>query len=255
MTSLDDTDVTMVVFHPRPESQGYMAQGILTRTACSGAEVCGYLHVNESSDTLLIFFHGNGEIAADYDSFARIYTDCGVSFWVVDYRGYGQSTGLPTYPRMFEDAQALLKDIPRLAESIDLHFRRVLVMGRSLGSASAIFLAATHPDEIHGLLLDSPFADALALIHRVGGPLLYRRELPQFEDNIDLIPRCIAPTLMIHGAEDHIIPISDSEALYNACGSKTKRLVKINGAGHNDLLLRGFAQYCTEIRDHIVRIG
>jgi pimeloyl-ACP methyl ester carboxylesterase len=255
MTSLDDSVVSAVVFHPRSEPPGYRAQGTLTRTACPGAEVCGYLHSNKSSDTLLLFFHGNGEIAADYDALAGIYTNCGVSLWVVDYRGYGQSTGSPAYSHIYEDAQALFKDIPKLGESLDTHFRRVLVMGRSLGSASAIHLAATYPNEMHGLVLDSPFADAFALIHRVGGPLLSRGDHPEFTDNIDLIPRCIVPTLFIHGTDDMIIPISDSELLYDACGSKIKRMVRIKGAGHNDLLFRGFEQYCTELREHIIRIG
>jgi len=65
---------------------------------------------------------------------------------------------------------------------------------------------------------------------------------------------CTLPTLIIHGTDDYIIPISDAEELLMACKAEQKKLVKIRGAGHNDLLFRGFATYCAEIREYIVRI-
>ena len=93
----------------------------------------------------MLFFHGNGEIAADYDDLAEFYLGCGASFWVVDYRGYGRSTGEPSYSRMIEDAGAVLDDVPAWAERAEIEPDRILVLGRSLGSASAIYLAAEHP--------------------------------------------------------------------------------------------------------------
>jgi len=81
--------VSRVVFHPRAEEDDYSPQGRPTQTQCDGAVVCGYLHEAHKSDGLLLFFHGNGEIAADYDFLSGIYAACGLSFWVVDYRGYG----------------------------------------------------------------------------------------------------------------------------------------------------------------------
>ena len=83
--TLDDISVTRCLFHPRRDDPGYCPQGIATQTQCDGAVVGGYLHDHVSSDTLLMFFHGNGETAADYDGLASLYMACGVSFWVVDY--------------------------------------------------------------------------------------------------------------------------------------------------------------------------
>jgi len=153
---LDEKSVTQYLFHPRGEDKGYSPQGIPTQTQCDGAVVCGYLHENRTSDTLLLFFHGNGEIAADYDSLVRLFTNCGVSYWVMDYRGYGRSTGAPSFSHMIQDAEKVLHDIPRLAKTLGREFRHTIVMGRSLGSASAIHLAATHADVLNGLILDSP---------------------------------------------------------------------------------------------------
>jgi uncharacterized protein len=253
MIDIDDPAVSHVVFHPRKEGWGHSPGGMRTETQCGDAVVGGYLYVYEPGNAIMLFFHGNGEIAADYDSLADLYTACGVSFWVVDYRGYGRSTGTPSYTQMFADAEAILKDIPAAGRIAGKRFDKVLVMGRSLGSASAIYLGSTRPEELHGLLLDSPFADGPGLIQRLGGPRLGAVKIPPSIDNLELMKLCTLPTLIIHGTEDRIIPISDAKALYGACKSETKRLVEIRGAGHNDILLRGLETYRSEIRDHVLR--
>ena len=249
----DDTIISRILFHPREEEPGYVLEGIRTVTASGNVRIGGYLHLHSTSDTLLLFFHGNGEIAADYDDISSFFTGCGVSFWIVDYRGYGRSTGLPAYSLMFDDAEALLDDIPRITQVVGRSFHRILVMGRSLGSASAIFLASRHASKLSGLLLDSPYADGLKLIYRLSGIALNRQDLPEFMDNVDLMRTVDLPTLIIHGTVDQIIPISDARALYNACGNTAKSLVEIEGAGHNDLMFRGADRYWNSIREHIIQ--
>ena len=251
--TLDDELVSRSLFHPRHERQDCSPRGVPTQTQCSGALVCGYLHESRASDTLLLFFHGNGEIAADYDSLSSIYTGCGVSYWAVDYRGYGRSTGLPSFSHMIRDSEMVLDDVPRLAQSVGREFRRIIVMGRSLGSASAIHLASMRSDSLNGLILDSPYANGLALIQRLGGPALCRQDLRDFQDNSDKMCRCRLPTLIIHGTDDRIIPIADAEALYAACSSTEKEIVKIKGAGHNNLLGVGFHEYCGTLKKYIAR--
>ena len=250
---LDDEPVSRAIFHPRPEPYGYSPTGEPTLTQSGGAEITGYLHECQASDTLLIFFHGNGETAADYDSVASIYTDCGVSWWIVDYRGYGRSTGAPSFSRMLDDAEAIFADVPRVGSAVQREFKRVIVMGRSLGSASAIHLASAHSSSLAGLVLDSAYADALALIARLGGPRIPRSDVPGLDDNIDKMHRCRLPTLIIHGTDDRVIPLADAEALFKACPSKAKRMLKVRGAGHNNLLLVGFTEYCGELKDYVVR--
>lgn len=244
----DDNIISSILFHPREEEPGYVPEGIRTVTTSGNAKIGGYLHLHPTSDTLLLFFHGNGEIAADYDDIASFFTDCDISFWCVDYRGYGRSTGLPAYSLMFDDAEALLHDLPRLSQLVGRTFGRVLAMGRSLGSAPAIFLASRHASKVSGLILDSPYADGLNLIRRLSGIALNRLDLPEFVYNIDRMHAIDLPTLIIHGAVDQIIPISDARALYNACTNKDKRLVEIEGAGHNDLMFRGGDRYWSSIR-------
>jgi uncharacterized protein len=247
----DDAIISRILFHPREEYPGYVPQGIRTATLSGNDEIGGYLHLHPTSEILLLFFHGNGEIAADYDDISSFFTGCGVSFWGVDYRGYGKSSGLPAYSLMFDDAEAILNDIPRMAQTVGRTFNRILVMGRSLGSASALFLASRQTLKLNGLLLDSPYADGLKLIYRLSGMALEREDLPEFMDNIDFMRTADLPTLIIHGTYDEIIPISDARALYSACRNSTKRLVEIEGAGHNDLMFKCGDLYWSSIREHI----
>ena len=279
---LDGDTVSRVVFHPRSEPPTYVPQGVATMTPSDGAEIAGYLHVCSTSPTLVIFFHGNGELAANYDQCASIFLNCGVSYWVVDYRGYGRSTGTPSCTAMFKDADAILADISRLGQAVNQSFQRVIVMGRSLGSASAIHLAAMGSPSVVGLVLDSAYADDLALIARLGGPNIQKDALfvyessheassnsqtsavssssvrPRidkrpYEDNLDKMHRCQLPTLIIHGTDDTIIPLTDAIALFEACPSDDKQIIPIKGAGHNDLLFVGFSQYCNALRSYLNR--
>ncbi len=98
---IDDPIVSRFVFHPRQEPLSHRLVGISTKTTRNGATIGGYLHLHPESGVLMIFFHGNGEIAADYDDLSRLYVSCGVSFWVVDYanaflhdRADGKGSGL-----------------------------------------------------------------------------------------------------------------------------------------------------------------
>jgi len=254
MKALDSPRISRVVFHPRGEDDRYSPVGIATTTPCENAVISGYLHLNEKSDGLLLFFHGNGEISADYDTMAQVYLSLGVSCWFVDFRGYGRSTGTPAFSHMFSDAETLFRYIPRLRDLTGNSFKHLLVMGRSLGSASAIYLASIHHRDLDGLILDSPYAHGPDLIRRLGGPGIAPEELTGFEDNIDRIHQCTLPTLIIHGTDDFIIPFSEALALYRACRSPAKRLVEIEGAGHNDLLYHGMDTYLSALRDFINQI-
>ena len=248
---LDDPGVRQVLFHPMQEHPDYDPRGVPTQTRCDGATIGGYVHINPASDALILFFHGNGELAADYDSFGDFYRDLGISCWVVDYRGYGKSTGSPSYSTMLRDAENLLDDAPRVAEQAGWQYARLYVMGRSLGSASAIHLADRRAEKLSGLILDSPFADVVALIRRLWGPALDRVALPDFEDNLDKMRRCRLASLIIHGTHDNLIPITDAEELHQACASRINEFLRIDGAGHNNLFSKGFEAYRRAMRHFI----
>ena len=249
---LDQPSVLSVLFHPHGEAHDFRPRGSATSTEVADGDVVGgYLHLHDDSDVLLLFFHGNGETASDYDGLAPYFNACGVSLWVVDFRGYGRSTGEPTYTRMLQDAETLLDEVRQLEVQAGRTFGRVFVMGRSLGSAAAIHLAEKRSDVISGLVLDSAFANGQELVLRLGGPDLTATELPRFYDSADKMRRCGVPTLLIHGKDDSVIPAADSEALYHACPADQKDLVVIPNAGHNNLVLVGYRSYFARIRSFL----
>ena len=132
----------------------------------------------------------------------------------------------------------------------------LMVMGRSLGSASALELAAAYPGEIAALIVESGFAYAGPLLQLLGVNLaaIGFREMAGFR-NIDKIRAYPGPTLIIHAEHDHIIPMSDGQALYDASAATDKTLLKIPQANHNDILLQGFAAYMAAVQSLAERVS
>lgn len=246
-------DVQSVLFHPRPGyGLGYGAPAV--RLARFEVEpqvwLHGRLHAGPAGAPLLLLFHGNGEIAADYADLAPLFTALGLTLLVMDYRGYGGSSGAPTAANLLSDAHAVLAALPAILESARVRISRVVVMGRSLGSVPAIELAAERPGEVSGLIVESGFADTLALLARLGlgeGLAGAREETDGF-DNGGKIARVSAPTLVIHGEADRLIPAEEGRLLYSRCGSRDKRLLIIPRGDHNDLFVHGEAAYLEAVR-------
>ena len=247
---LDVPEVSMLLFHPRPESSLSSAAASaldLMIPVADNAAVGARFHPGESAAPTILFFHGNGEIVADYDELAPFYLRLGVNFFTVDYRGYGRSTGSPTVSAMMQDSQTIFAFARRWLPEQG-YTGPLVVMGRSLGSASALELAAVYPDQVSGLIVESGFALAGPLLQLLGVNLsaIGFQEAAGFR-NVDKIKAYPGPTLIIHAEHDQIIPFSDGQALYNASAASDKTLLKIPNANHNDILLQGFSEYMAAI--------
>jgi fermentation-respiration switch protein FrsA (DUF1100 family) len=192
----------------------------------------------------ILFFHGNGEIVADYDDLGPLYNKRGINFLAADYRGYGRSNGQPTVGAMMADSHIILQYAKQWLQT-NAYGGPLVVMGRSLGSAPALELAAAHGDTIAGLIIESGFALATPLLRLLGVDVA---RIGFNEDkgfgNLDKIRRYKGPTLIIHAQHDHIIPFSDGQALHDASGSAKKRLLRIDHADHNDIFYRAWTPIC-----------
>ncbi|BBO73977.1 hypothetical protein DSCW_13940 [Desulfosarcina widdelii] len=244
--ALDRPDVSMFLFHPRKSSPSAENRDNFQEIRIPVAEdiaVGARFHLADAGGATLLFFHGNGEIVADYDDIAPLFNRLGINFLVVDYRGYGISDGAPT-------ASSMMADCHRIFDFTENWKREkgfsgpLIVMGRSLGSASALELAASYPDRFDGLIIESGFAWAGPLLRRLGvDPEGIGCDESAGFANVDKIERFDKPTVIIHAEFDHIIPFSDGEALYDASPAVDKTLVTIYGANHNDIFLRGLDRY------------
>lgn len=257
---LDRPEVLMFLFHPRSEpgpsvpDAASADEPLPGRKDClipvdTGVAVGARFHMAEQSAANILFFHGNGEIVADYDELSEIYNRIGINFLAVDYRGYGRSSGRPTVTAMMRDCHRVFEFTAEWLGRCN-YIGPLIVMGRSLGSASALELAATHPDRIAGLIIESGFAFAAPLLALLGvdaAAIGFREEIG-FR-NADKIAAFSGPTLVIHAEYDHIIPYSEGRTLYEACPAGHKVLLKIPGANHNDIHFRGLEAYMRAIKD------
>jgi pimeloyl-ACP methyl ester carboxylesterase len=165
----------------------------------------------------------------------------------INYRGYGASEGAPGQAALEADALAIHDAVAR-RDDVDPH--RIVVFGRSLGTAIAVHVAAERPDTVAGAVLASPY-DSMTAIGKLHYPwlpvsLLLRHPFDALGD----ARRNRMPLLAIVGESDSIIPPERSRALYDAwAGPRT--WLAIPGAGHNDLgaheiFWHGVAQFLAE---------
>lgn len=248
---LDQPRVLRRLFHPRFEN-GYRPHQENRRDFMipveEGVGISASLHFLSSDAPMLLFFHGNGEIVSDYDDIAGLFNQAGLNFFVVDYRGYGRSGGTPTVSAMLRDCHRVFEFLAGYMKEND-YSGPLCVMGRSLGSASAVELGATRPDQMQCLIIESGFARISPLLKKLGvDPDVIGFSEEQGSENIGKIKNCRIPCLIIHAENDQIIPISEGEALLKACGSARKIFLEIKEAGHNDIFFAGMTAYLDHVK-------
>jgi len=250
-SALDRPEVLAFLFHPRQAYPGQTAPGSAQDVLIPVADdvaVGGRFHMAHPEGPNVLFFHGNGEIVADYDDLGPIYNQMGINFLPVDYRGYGRSGGRPTVAAMIQDCHTIF-EFARYWLLDNRYQGPLIVMGRSLGSASALELAWKYPQQIDALIIESGFAHVKPLLQLLGVNVaaIGFEESAGF-GHLDKIKTFEKPTLIIHAEYDHIIPFSDGQALFNACPSPRKNFLKIPGANHNDIFMRGMSDYLKAVK-------
>ncbi len=167
----DHPEILYRLFYPRREIAGDSEKPkIMNRfvEVARGVSIGCRFYPARSDGPNILYFHGNGETAPDYDYVAPVYAERGLNLFVADYRGYGMSGGSPTCTAMIKDAHPIFRDLVSFLH--DEGFTGDLfVMGRSLGSAPAIELAYHYQGEFKGLIVESGFASARQPAQAVGG--------------------------------------------------------------------------------------
>jgi fermentation-respiration switch protein FrsA (DUF1100 family) len=164
---------------------------------------------------VLLFFHGNaGNISHRLESIA-IFNRLGLDVLIVDYRGYGQSTGKPSEQGTYRDAQAAWD---YLVGERGTAPGRIAVFGRSLGGAVGAWLAAGLPTDTApaAVIIESSFTSGADMARRLypiyPARLLTRLKYPV----VDHVARLRSPVLVVHSRDDEIIPFAMGRALYDA---------------------------------------
>lgn len=210
------------IYFPVPESNPPGAQSLQLR---SGDALLKIWVVARQGPRALVYFGGNAEdVSGNLPSFTAAFPDH--SLYLVNYRGYGGSTGKPSESALFADAIAVYDH---------LHARHpeISVMGRSLGSGVAVHLASIR--EIRRLVLVTPY-DSLVNVARAHFPVFPVALL--MRDRYESASRASdigAPVLIVIAGDDEIIPRARSEALVAAFPPSQVRVTVVESGTHNSI--------------------
>ena len=250
---IDNSPALSYIFYPRRthNTPPRNAFDIVVPVDEDAAITCRFYR-GDDSWPWIIYFHGNGEVVSDYDTIAVFYGKNNLNLVVADYRGYGASSGNPTLTALVHDApilfRAVTEELSRKGQRKD-----VLLMGRSLGSISALELAYHYPEQIRGLIIESGFPSITQLIFHLGLPAGAIDLFAIYEECIALVRKITTPTLIIHGEYDMLVPLREAEDLYKNIGTTDKELIIIPGADHNDIMFVGLNQYFSAIQRFVER--
>jgi len=254
LPALDRPEILQFIFYPRRDFSE--KSGVANVTVCSipvdeAVSISCRFYFGSEKYPNILFFHGNGEIASDYDDIGSIYNQIGLNLFVADYRGYGMSGGKPTLTSMIKDAHPIFEGFKQVLKEKDFS-GPLFIMGRSLGSVSALELAYHYQSQLSGLIVESGFANIFNLFEYLGFPAkavgLTGAETPT---GLQLIRKISIPTLVMHGENDQIVPLEEARVLHDNVAAADKRLLIIPGVDHNTIFLRGMEQYLQELKNFV----
>lgn len=194
----------------------------------------------------VLIFHGNAGNISHRLEYLTMFHRLGYATLIVDYRGYGKSSGTPSEDGTYRDAEAAWR---HLIEVRKLAARDIMVFGESLGGGVATWLALQHPPR--ALVLASTFTSVADLGAQVY-PWLPVRWLARIEyNNLERIARVAAPVLIAHSKGDDIVPFSHGQSLF-AAANAPKQFLEMRG-GHNDGFIFMREEWVREVGEFLER--
>ena len=209
-----------------------------------GLELHGWFIGARNARPVLLFFHGNGgNITHRLDSIAQFHR-LGLSIFIIDYRGYGESEGRPNEQGTYEDARAAWNHLTR---DRGIPPGDIVIFGRSLGAAIAAELAGQV--EPAALIIESAFTSAPDLAARYYW-FLPVRSLSKFQyDTRAHLKKVSCPVLVIHSADDEIVPVEQGRELF--VGANDPKVFLEIWGGHNNGFLLSEPVYSNGVRQFL----
>lgn len=177
----------------------------------------------EPTKGMIIYFHGNSDNLQRWGTYAVDFTSLGYDVLMVDYRGFGKSTGEPSEQNLYEDGERVWSWARQ-----NFNPEKMVVYGRSLGSAVASHVAArVNP---HLLVLETPFDQLQQGLSAIllPFPLKYRFS------NKEHLPNISCKIVIIQGTSDWIVPEASAKRLIPFL-KPGDEFVSIPGGGHKNL--------------------
>ena len=211
-----------LIYFPTAESDNPLAQDI---RIASGDEILQIWQLNPGARQGIIYFGGNAEdVAGNTPLFADLFV--GHTVYLVNYRGYGGSSGSPSQAALFADAEAVYDFVKHQHSAVH-------VIGRSLGSGVAVYLATVR--DIDKLVLVTPY-DSIASIAQRRMPLFpVSLMIKDRYDSWRLAGELKNKTLALLAEHDEVIPRTSSDKLIGAFQPQLISTVIIRQADHNSI--------------------
>jgi pimeloyl-ACP methyl ester carboxylesterase len=240
---LDSGGLSQMIFYPRADVSRAPAHAEdFSFEITPGVTLGARLYISDPANPTILYFHGNGEVAGDHNDIAPFYYHEETNLCVVEFRGYGNSTGAPSFAALVGDGVSSSEWFHRLLDERGFCGHR-FVMGRSLGSQPALEVAARTPGRFRGLIIESGAGSIRGMLSRAGLDPAEDAAVRLVAAHDEKIRSIKLPALIIHGEQDELVPLARADELRELLGSPEKELLVIHGAGHNDILWRGAAEY------------
>jgi fermentation-respiration switch protein FrsA (DUF1100 family) len=192
-----------------------------------GEMLHGWFVPSKDATATVLFFHGNAGNISTRLGYLLMFYGLGYNTFIIDYRGYGESSGTPSEQGTYRDAQAAWR---YLTEQRNIPSNRIVLLGESLGGAVATWLAVREKPAL--LVLASAFTSVADMAEAIY-PFLPTHLLTRFDYNTGEYLRGVTcPVFVAHSPQDEIVPFEQGEALY-ASASEPKQFLELQG-GHNN---------------------
>jgi uncharacterized protein len=192
----------------------------------------------ENPQGIVLYLHGNAGSLRNWGYVADIFVQSGYDCLMIDYRGYGKSTGEMTRAGAIHDLEYIYNKLKE-----EYGEENITLFGRSLGSGMAAYLAAHYQPQ--RLILESPYyslSDVATRMIPIIPPFLLRFDFATYQ----YMPEITCPVYIFHGTEDEVIYYGSSQKLKEHFKEKD-RLLTIEGGGHNNLA--SFVQYDIQLKE------
>lgn len=230
-----------IVFKPQkgiqttPSAVGLRYQEAIVQTP-DGIRLHSWYFPSPDSRKTLFFLHGNAGNIGNRLQKISFFLDLGMSVFIIDYRGYGASTGSPSEKGLYKDAQAAYDYLTR---TLNVAPGSIIVYGESLGSSIAIDVAAKN--RVAGLIVEGAYSSAADMSRHLY-PMVPTFMMGIKMNNASKVDSILGPKLFIHSRSDEVVPFSLGQKLFDLA-PEPKELVVIEGS-HND----SFFKYQDQIR-------
>ncbi len=212
---------------------------IVTKNATVMAK---YMPVDNAKATIL-FSHGNAQDLGKIEPVMEAFNRHGYSVFSYDYQGYGHSSGAPSESNAKRDIRTAFN---YLTDTLNIDQKDIVLYGYSLGSGVSFDLALEH-DKVLGIVVEGAFTST------------YRTKVPikifpvdRF-DNYAIINRIKVPVLFFHGEDDHVVPVTHSQQLYEKAVSE-KDMMIFPDHKHSSLIIKENSEYWNKLDTWITLI-